>query len=189
MVTTARPSRYRRVIANVRKGPLAGRWLFALVFLAQLGHLIEHVSVAIQGKGLLGPQFDSELSHLLFNGLIAVVSLVLVAVYPRNPWVYPLVILSMFHGVEHAYIFDKFVRTGIPNAPGLLGSDGAIGLIPLNRLELHNVYNGLEMIFMVLGFWNESESAWGQDEVVRSSSGPRESQSVLESVDGRRWRG
>jgi hypothetical protein len=126
------------------------------VFLAQLGHLIEHISVAIQGKGLLGAQFDSEASHLVFNGAIAVLSVVLVLVYPRNPWVYPLVVLSIFHGIEHVYIYDQYLRTGVTNGPGLLGRGGAIGLIPLDRLDLHNVYNGLEMILMTLGFWHET---------------------------------
>jgi hypothetical protein len=148
---------YRTAISTIRRGPLQGRWLFAWVFLAQLGHLIEHISVAIQGKALLGSQFDSELSHLLFNGLIASVSLALVAVYPRNPWVYPLSLLSMFHGVEHVFIFNQFVKTGVSNGPGLLGLGGAIGLIPLDRLDLHNVYNGFEMVLMVLGLWHEVE--------------------------------
>jgi hypothetical protein len=139
----------------MREGPLAGKWLFAWVFLAQLGHLIEHISVAIQGKGLLGPQFDSELSHLLFNGLIAIVSVVLVAVYPRNPWVYPLCVLSVFHGIEHVYIFDQFLRTGVTDGPGLFGMGGAFGVIPLERLDLHNVYNGMELILIALGLQGE----------------------------------
>jgi hypothetical protein len=142
---------------TVRAGSLAGRWLFAWVILAQLGHLIEHISVAIQGKPLLGPQFDSELSHLLFNGLVAIVSLVLVGVYPRNPWVYPLSVLSVFHGIEHVYIFNEFLKTGVSNGPGLLGLGGAIGVIPIDRLDLHNLYNGMEMILMVLGFGFETD--------------------------------
>jgi hypothetical protein len=154
-VTSAVPSLYRRVITNVRAGPLAGKWLFAWVFLAQLGHLIEHISVAIQGKALLGPQFDSELSHLLFNGLIAIVSLVLIAVYPRNPWVYPLAVLSVFHEIEHVYIFNQFLRTGVTDGPGLFGVGGAIGIVPLQRLDLHNIYNGLELILMTLGLQHE----------------------------------
>jgi hypothetical protein len=84
-------------------------------------------------------------------------SIVLIAVYPRNPWVYPLALLSLVHGIEHIYIFDEFTRTGVSGGPGLFGRGGAIGLIPLDRLELHNVYNGFEMILMVLGFWNETE--------------------------------
>lgn len=147
---------YRSVQA-IRKGLLAGRWLFAWVLLAQLGHLVEHISVAIQGRGLLGPQFDSELSHLVFNSAIAVLAIILVFVYPRNPWVYPLVVLSIFHGIEHVYIYQQSLQTELVNAPGILGLGGAIGIIPLGRLDLHNAYNGVEMILMVLGFWHETE--------------------------------
>src|ERR1700737_3111105 len=109
---------YHQLLQSIRSGPLAGRWLFAWVFLAQLGHLIEHISVAIQGRGLLGSQFDSELSHLLFNGAIAMLSVALVLVYPRNPWVYPLLVLSIFHGIEHAYIYGRFLETGLTDGPG-----------------------------------------------------------------------
>jgi hypothetical protein len=116
--------------------------------------LIEHISVAIQGKGLLGSQFDNELSHLVFNGAIALLSIALVLVYPRNPWVYPLLV---FHEIEHMYIYHQFLQTGVTNGPGLLGRGGAIGLVPLDRLDLHNVYNGVEVVLMMLGFWNETE--------------------------------
>ena len=154
-----------RAVAQVRSGPLQGRWLFAWVFFAQLGHLIEHISVAIQGKGLLGSQFNSELSHLLFNSVIAILSVVLVVVYPRNPWVYPLVLLTIFHGVEHIYIYERYLEAGVTNGQGLLGRGGAIGIIPLDRLDLHNVYNGFEMILMVLGFGYETEGALADEEV------------------------
>lgn len=80
---------------------------------------------------MLGSMFDSELSHLLFNAMIAVASALLVATYPRNPWVYPLCLLSIFHGVEHIYIFRQFLITGMSNGLGLLGQGGAIGLVAL----------------------------------------------------------
>jgi len=143
----------------LRSGPLAGLWLFAWVFLAQLGHLIEHIAKAITGAGLLGPSFDSEASHLLFNGAIAILSVLVVLVHPRNPWVYPLVMLSVVHGIEHVYIYSQFLETGISDGPGLLGRGGVIGLIPLDRIDLHNVYNGFEMVLLVLGFWHEAEAA------------------------------
>jgi hypothetical protein len=165
LVIVERGLSYRRAIRAIRSGPLAGRWLFAWVFMAQLAHLIEHISVAIQGRALLGSQFDSELSHLLFNNAIAILSVVLVLVYPRNPWVYPLVILSIFHGIEHVYIYDQFLKTGASNGPGLFGAGGAIGVIPLDRLDLHNVYNGFEMILMVLGFGHETEVLLASEEV------------------------
>jgi hypothetical protein len=152
-------SRYERFRIVVRRGPAAGRWLFVWVFLAQLGHLIEHISQAIQGQGLLGTGFDNELSHLVFNGLIAIGAVAIVVAYPRNPWAYPLGALSIFHGIEHVYIFHEFLITGISNGPGLLAQGGAIGLIPLDRLDLHNVYNGTEVILMVLGLNHELWSA------------------------------
>ncbi len=46
--------RWRGASALLRSGPLAGLWLFAWVFLAQLGHLIEHIAKAITGAGCLG---------------------------------------------------------------------------------------------------------------------------------------
>lgn len=146
------PHRWRNAVASLRAGPLAGLWLFAWVFVAQLGHLIEHIAKAITGAGLLGPSFDSELSHLLFNGAIAILAILLVHAYPRNPWVYPLAAISVLHGIEHVYIFEQFLRTGLTSGPGLLGSGGVIGLFPLGRLELHNFYNGLELILIVRGF-------------------------------------
>jgi hypothetical protein len=158
-VTQPRPNLYRRAIQTARGGPVAGRWLFAWLVLVQLGHLIEHIAKQLTGAGLLGGNFDSEASHLVFNGLIAVVSLALVVVYPRNPWVYPLCLLSVFHGIEHVYIFEQFLRTGVADGPGLFGAGGVIGAFPLPRLDLHNVYNGFEMVLMVLGFWHESEDA------------------------------
>lgn len=139
-------------------------WLFGWVFAAQVGHLIEHIAKQVSGSGLLGPSFDSELSHLIFNGAIASVSVVLVAVYPRNPWVYPLCLLALFHGIEHVYIFDQFMKTGVTNGPGLLGLGGAIGVIPIDRLDLHNVYNGFEMILIMLGLWSESEVLLAEEE-------------------------
>ncbi len=132
--------------------------LFGLVFAAQLGHLIEHIAKAISGQGLLGPAADTELTHLAFNGLVAAFALALVWAYPRNPWVYPLAVLSVLHGIEHVYIYEQYLRTGVTDGPGLLGLGGAIGVIPLDRLDLHNVYNGFEIILMTLGIRYELDS-------------------------------
>jgi len=144
--------------------------LFGFVFAAQLGHLIEHIAKAISGQGLLGPAADTELTHLLFNALVAVFALALVWAYPRNPWVYPLVLLSVLHGSEHVYIYEQYLRTGLINGPGLLGLGGAIGIVPLPRLDLHNVYNGLEMILIVLGSWNEAEALFITSKGVEDAS-------------------
>lgn len=125
--------------------------LFGFVFALQLGHLIEHIAKALFGQGLLGQAADNELSHLLFNTAIAVFAVVLTRAYPQNVWVYPLLVLAVLHGAEHFYIYARFRETGITNGPGLFGEGGAIGLIPLQRLDLHNVYNGIEMVLMTLG--------------------------------------
>lgn len=130
---------------------------FGFVFALQLGHLIEHIAKQLTGSGLLGPSFDSEFSHVLFNGAIALVSIALVTIYPRNPWVYPLALFSVLHGIEHVYIFQQFMSAGATDGPGFFGRGGAIGVIPLERLDLHNVYNGFEMILIVLGFGYETE--------------------------------
>lgn len=65
----------------------------------------------------------------------------------------------MFHGIEHVYIYEIYLRTGVTNGPGLLGLGGALGLIPLDRLDLHNTYNGFEMILIALGFTHEIDGA------------------------------
>lgn len=134
-----------------------GRWLFAWVLLAQVGHLIEHIAKTITGSGLLGSALDSELSHLAFNGAIAVLAAVLWTALPRNPWVLPLATVAAVHGVEHVYIFSEFLREGLTDGPGLLGKGGALDIIPLDRLDLHNMYNGGEMVLLGLGFWHETE--------------------------------
>lgn len=145
------------IASTVSRGPLRGTWLFAWMFAAQLGHLVEHIAKALTGSGLLGSGFDNETSHLIFNGAIALLALVAVGAYPRNPWVYPLALLAVFHEFEHVYIFEQYLRTGITGGPGLLGIGGAIGLVPLERIDLHNVYNGLEVVLMTLGLGWEGE--------------------------------
>lgn len=156
----AYPENSRRVTGRLAAGGERGverLWLFAAILFAQLGHLIEHIAKQLTGSAFLGPVADNELSHLLFNLFIAVAAVALVRVYPLNPWAYPLVLLSVLHGIEHIYIYREFLVTGVSNGPGLFGVGGAIGLIPLDRLDLHNVYNGFEMILMVLGVSHETE--------------------------------
>ena len=131
--------------------------MFGWIFFAQLGHFIEHIAKAATGSGLLGSSFDTEISHFLFNTAIAVLVVALLVRYPRNPWVYPLVVVALLHGIEHGYILANYMRTGISDAPGLLGRGGVLGLIALERAELHNAYNGVEMILLTLGFRNEIE--------------------------------
>jgi hypothetical protein len=130
--------------------------LFGFVLASQLGHLGEHILLKLTGLPFLGSVADTEETHLIFNGLVAVFAVGLVRAFPHNPWVYPLVLLSVFHGIEHVYIYEQYLRIGTSDGPGLLGIGGAIGLIPVARLELHNIYNGFELILIVLGFRYET---------------------------------
>lgn len=135
--------------------PAGGMWLFAAVFSAQFGHLLEHIAKTVTGAGLLGMSFDSELSHLTFNGAIALLSLLLVVAYSGNPWVYPLMLISLLHGAEHIYIFNQYIGTGLSDGPGLFGAGGAIGAFPLARIDLHNIYNGTEVVLLTMGLSHE----------------------------------
>lgn len=150
---------HRRLIQAIRAGPFAGRWPFAWIFLAQLGHLVEHIAKALTGSAFFGASFDNDVSHLVFNGAIALLAVTLVAIYPRNPWVYPLALLCVFHAADHIFIVAEFIRTGVEGRPGLFGLGGALGLIPVPTNDIHNLYNGVEMILIVLGLWNEVEAA------------------------------
>ena len=108
------------------------------------------------------------MSHFLFNGAIAILSIVLIAVYPRNPWVYPLCAISLFHESEHVYIFSQYLQTGITGGPGLLGLGGLWGIFPIPRLQLHNIYNGFEVILLTLGFIFETETLLAKSESRRA---------------------
>jgi hypothetical protein len=139
--------------------------LFAFVLWLQVGHMIEHLSLALRGVPLLGAEADSQLFHFLFNSAIAVVACVLLFRHPRNPWVYVLAIVALLHESEDLYVYAHYVlASGALNGPitegetGLLGIGGAIGVIPITQLDLHNIYNGSEWILVTLGFWYELES-------------------------------
>lgn len=154
---TASPTAVAFETGHGRPSLVRALTFFGLVVTFQVGHLVEHIAVRIRGEALLGAAANTEETHLIFNGLIAVFALLLVRAFRRNPWVYPLVLVSALHGGEHAYIYEQYIRTGVANGPGLFGIGGVIGLVPLERLDLHNAYNGSELILLVLGFWNEVE--------------------------------
>jgi hypothetical protein len=130
--------------------------LFAAVLAAQAGHLGEHIIKSILGYGLVAAG-DNEYSHLIFNSAIAVFSLTLLALLPKNVWMWPLAAVSVWHGIEHLYTFELFLRDGISGHAGLLGHDALLGIVPLSSFAMHNAYNGLEVIFLFLGFEDELE--------------------------------
>lgn len=141
--------------SGFRRGPLDGAWLFGVIAAAQLGHVIEHISLTLRGTPLLGAAFDTEISHFVFNEFIALASVLLIIVYPRNVWAYVLCVIAIAHGIEHGFIVYQFLQTGLPDSPGFLGHGGALGVLPIARNDLHNFYNGAELVLLVLGFTYE----------------------------------
>lgn len=139
--------------------------LFGVVFWLQIGHLIEHLSLAFAGRALLGPEADSQLTHFAFNVAIGILSVLLVIRYPHNPWVIPLAAIALLHMAEDSYNYIQFVETaGKLNGPaasvgaGLLGSAGRLEVFPIEQVDLHNAFNGLEWILIVLGLAHEIDA-------------------------------
>ncbi len=136
--------------------------LFAVIFWLQVGHMVEHLSLAFRGQPLLGVEADSQFFHFFFNSAIAIIAAALVLRHPRNPWVYALAAVALLHESEDLYVYARFVLTsGSVDGPisegeaGLMGVGGALGLIPLQQIDLHNIYNGFEWILVALAFWHE----------------------------------
>jgi hypothetical protein len=136
----------------------------------QIGHVIEHISMVVLGRALLGPQFDSEISHFVFNTGIALLALYLIAIRRSNPWLYPLAAIAVLHGAEHAFILEEYIRTGNVAGPGLIGAGGLIEIFPIQRMALHNTYNGLELVLMVMGLHTEIQPLIDPSEVATSAS-------------------
>lgn len=139
--------------------------LFAFVLASQLGHLAEHILQRLSGTAVLNAAADSEEIHLLFNGMIAVGSIFLLWSFRTNPWVYPLAVIAFLHEAEHVYIYGQYLRSGLTGGPGLFGLGGAFGVIPLERLDLHNVYNGIELVLMTLGAVFELDNLLEMEEI------------------------
>jgi hypothetical protein len=90
---------------------------------------------------------------------VAIVALMLARQLPRNLWVYPLAGVALAHGLEHAYAYGHLLTSGVGASRGLLGTGGVIGLIPLPPVDLHNVYNGVELILLTLGLQYEIDTS------------------------------
>jgi len=140
--------------------------LFGALFWLQAGHLAVHISLALTGHAIFGPEADTQLIHFSFNTAIAALTVLVAVKHRRNPWVYPLLMVAWLHEIEDLYTYVRFVlATGALDGPiiegehGLLGRDGALALLPIAQVELHNWYNGLEWILITLGFAHELDAA------------------------------
>jgi hypothetical protein len=142
---------------------------FGALTLFQLGHIGEHTAVLVQlflthgnlalSRGFFGP-LDNEAVHFVWNiGVWLGVAGLLYRFGARNPWLWVAFIAASIHMVEHfylswLYVFDReFWLAG--GSAGILGNGGVVGA-PLTRVYLHFAYNYVEVVPLVIAFWDQS---------------------------------
>jgi hypothetical protein len=152
-------------------------FLFILV-VTQGAHVLEHVAqmVQIHLLGLSGPQargifgmLDIEWVHFIWNSWVLAWAALLVFLFRKNPWLWVLLVISIWHEIEHVYIMSIFLKTGHPGAPGLLARGGAIGGgLPLTRPDLHFYYNLLEELLLIIAYLYQIQRISMSDERLPS---------------------
>ncbi|MGE3272019.1 MAG: hypothetical protein AB7P40_24915, partial [Chloroflexota bacterium] len=87
-------------------------WLALLYILVitQSGHFLEHIAQVYQihvlglrgaaAPGIFGA-LDIEWVHFLWNSWVLIVSIVLLSQFPRNPWLWALMPMTLWHEAEH----------------------------------------------------------------------------------------
>lgn len=160
------------------------RWfaLFFVLVATQGGHLLEHFFQMIQihllgipaaqANGLISI-LNTEVSHLVWNTWVLALVVALIFLFPRNHWLKVVVVVSVWHTIEHVYLLYEALKTGISGLPGLLGQGGLIGGgLPLSRPDLHFLYNFIEeALLLVAYFWQIRQIQAGEE--ARVSSGDR----------------
>jgi hypothetical protein len=139
-------------------------WLafFFILVVTQGAHVLEHVAQMVQihllglsglqARGILG-MLDLEWVHFIWNSWVLLCAVLLVFLFRKNPWLWVLLVISVWHEMEHVYIMSVFLRTGHVGAPGLLARGGAIGGgLPLSRPDLHFYYNLLEEFVLIIAY-------------------------------------
>jgi hypothetical protein len=153
----ARPAAYAdRLVATP--------WIALLGFLAlsQTAHLLEHVAQMVQihvlhlvganAQGIVG-QLNIEWVHFVWNALVLVTLVVLVAHFRTNPWLIAVTPLAAWHFVEHSVMIATYLQTGVSGTPGLLSSGGLVfGGLPIARPDLHFLYNLVETVPLLLAW-------------------------------------
>lgn len=166
----------------VRK--LRGDWsnfgalaLFETLVILQLAHFAEHVSQVIElhwlnwapplARGIIG-ELDIEPVHFWWNTAILFGATFLLFRYRRNKWLWASWLFSIWHEVEHVYLyFIWYLPKGISGHPGIFGAGGVIDaanislpiLTELGRADLHFWYNLFEIGLFVIAFIVET-IAW-----------------------------
>jgi hypothetical protein len=142
-------------------------WLafFFILVVTQGAHVLEHVAQMVQihllglsglqARGIFG-MLDIEWVHFIWNSWVLLCAVLLVFLYPKNPWLWVLLVISVWHEIEHVYIMSVFLSTGHIGAPGLLARGGAIGGgLPLSRPDLHFFYNLLEELVLIIAYLSQ----------------------------------
>lgn len=136
--------------------------LFAVLVLAQAGHLVEHVAQVVQfhvlgrsaaaSAGLL-TWLDTEWVHFVWNTLILAAVVPLLWRYRDNRWLWLAGLAAVWHEVEHAYLIFEYLRTGQVGLPGLLADGGVLaGGLDAPRIDLHFWYNVVEAVPLFVAF-------------------------------------
>ncbi len=160
------------LVLKLRTDFLAYGWLafFELVVVLQLAHLAEHVSQMVElhalawplplARGIIG-EFDIEPVHFLWNTTILFCGTLLLLRYHRNRWLLASWLFSIWHEMEHIYIyFWWFLAKGISGHAGILGAGGLVDqahiaipyLTTVGRADLHFWYNLFEIELFVIAF-------------------------------------
>jgi hypothetical protein len=135
---------------------------FFILVVTQGGHFIEHSAQMIQiyllgipameAHGLIGA-LDIEWVHLIWNSWVLIYGIFLLYFGRKNPWLWGLLVLALWHEAEHIYIIDCYLKTGMAGNPGLLARGGALwGGLPIIRPNLHFLYTLIEESLIILGY-------------------------------------
>jgi hypothetical protein len=126
----------------------------------QVGHQVEHVVQTIQmhvdgqppafAHGLIG-QLDLEWIHFGMTLGIAILAVLTLLWWPKNPFGWLLMPLALWHLAEHSVILTTYLRTGITGTPGILARGGLLNG-PLTRPDLHFLYNAA-VLLLLIGIW------------------------------------
>ncbi len=136
--------------------------LFYVLVVTQTGHFFEHVAQMVQlhtlnltgiaARGVFGA-LDIEWVHFLWNLWVLAAAAVLLIRFRDNPWLWFTALFAGWHGLEHTYILWIYLTTGVIGAPGWLSLGGQIhGGLPLQRPDLHFIYNLIETAPLLLAF-------------------------------------
>ena len=159
-------------------------WLafFFILVVTQGAHVLEHVAQMVQihllgfsglqARGIIG-MLDIEWVHFIWNSWVLLCAVLLVFLFRKNPWLWVLLVISVWHEIEHVYIMSVFLRTGHIGAPGILARGGAIGGgLPLSRPDLHFFYNFLEEFVLIIAYLYQIQRLPRSDEISSSTRSP-----------------